>query len=312
MEEIAKNISIVSNKKTIEILYRIVYPYSKFIGDYASACIAINRELRKLCKLERRDLLVVIGRAVDVEVNPQDTTKEICNKIIQNIIDVCLSLDPDTSGRVAIALGLKVLPHTKVDPDFPYELDPEYRHFGFKVPIIVSDNMKNFLAEANLGPSDPDDPNSTPLREVLGVGQNGVTTRALLIPIFNIYVHVNKMQKDPNNKQYLTATPLMYEYFQDTFDRLAARPQKYTRPDMEGVRKPIPKFDPNRFRYAGLQMIISDNTIKRDDLSPGQKILLGIDAKTEVDKAIADRTKLRLEQEQNLVSAISKLYRAKI
>ncbi len=169
---------------------------------------------------------------------------------------------------------------------------------GFKNPILVTDNMREFFTTANLGPSDPNAAGSAPLNTVLAVGQNGVTTRAIMTPLFNIYAHVNAMQKDPNNKQFLTATPQMDAKFQQTYARLAARPQKYTKPDKNGETKPIPKFDSRRFRYASIQSIVADNTVKKDQLQPAQQAVLDDDA-----------TKQRLAQEQALVSGVLSVYR---
>ena len=74
MEAPANKILVIENKKTIEILYRTIYPYGTFNGDYASACIAIDRELTKLCTLERKDILAVIARAANVNINHDDNT----------------------------------------------------------------------------------------------------------------------------------------------------------------------------------------------------------------------------------------------
>lgn len=199
---------------------------------------------------------------------------------------------------------------------------------GFKNPILVTDNMRNFFSQANLGPSEPGNPNSAPLNQVLAVGANGVTTRAIMTPLFNIYAHVNDMQKDPENKQFLTATPQMNQYFQDTYARLAAKPQRFQKDKETGkpdLSKPIPQFDPNRFRYASIQSIVADNTVKTDQLSPEQKVAL---ARLPVNKelpvtpenphqfvgtpqeiAIANQTIDRLAQEQALVSGILSVYR---
>ena len=199
---------------------------------------------------------------------------------------------------------------------------------GFKNPILVTDNMRAFFSTANLGPSDPTNAASTPLNQVLAVGQNGVTTRAIMTPLFNIYAHVNNMQKDPENKQYLTATPQMNQYFQQTYARLAQKPQKFQKSKETGepdLTKPIPRFDPNRFRYASIQSIVADNTVPSTALDQQQKVVL---ARLPVNKelpadpsnpfkfvgtpqeiAAANATISRLEQEQALVSGILAMYR---
>ena len=199
---------------------------------------------------------------------------------------------------------------------------------GFKNPIKVSENMRQFFSQANLGPSDPAQPGSTPLNQVLAVGANGITTRAIMTPLFNIYAHVNQMQKDPNNKQFLTATPQMNQYFQETYARLAAKPQKYQTDKETGqpdLAKPIPKFDSARFRFASIQSIVADNTVPTASLSDAEKVQL---ARLPVNKelpetpgnphrfvgspdqiATANATIDRLEQEQALVSGILAMYR---
>ncbi len=112
----------------------------------------------------------------------------------------------------------------------------------FAKPILVTDNMREFFSKANLGPSNPAGPASLPLNQVLDVGRNGVTTRNILTHLFNIYALVNRMQQDPKNKQFLAATPRMYQYFQDTFNRLAARRA----------------FNPNHFRFSNLIICFSN------------------------------------------------------
>lgn len=171
---------------------------------------------------------------------------------------------------------------------------------GFKNPIVVSDNMKNFFASANLGPSDPRNPASAPLAQQLAVGTNGVTTRAIMTPLFNIYAHVNNMQQDPENKQFLTSTPEMDQYFQQTYANLAAKPQTYQKNRETGqpdLTKPIPKFDPKHFRYASIQSIVAENAIKKDQL-PAEYVALLADPATAA----------RLAQEQALVTGVNNYY----
>ena len=172
---------------------------------------------------------------------------------------------------------------------------------GFKNPIKVTPNMQQFFANANLGPSDPSNPNSAPLNTLLAVGANGITTRAIMTPLFNIYAHVNQMQKDPANKQFLTATPQMNQYFQQTYANLAAKPQKYQKNKATGgedLSKPLPKFDPNHFRFASIQSIVADNTVPAATLSAEEQAYLANPA------VVA-----RLAEEQQIVSDVLKVYK---
>ena len=170
---------------------------------------------------------------------------------------------------------------------------------GFSVNgIFVSDNMREFFKTANLGPSDPLNPASAPLNSVLSVGINGTTTHGIMTPLWNIYIYMNKMQKDPQNKQYNTATAEMNRYFQDTYRTLEAMDQRYFKADKHGVRKPIPKFHPDRFRFANVQQIVSVNSIKKKDLDPQRLAILEDPV-----------TKTRLQEEQALVSHVNDHYR---
>lgn len=181
---------------------------------------------------------------------------------------------------------------------------------GFKNPILVMEPMRAFFSVANLGPSDPRNAASAPLAGQLAVGINGVTTRAIMTPLFNIYAHVNHMQQDPANKQFLTSTAQMDQYFQATYARLAALPQTYAKKDKDGVQKPIPRFDPKRFRYASIQSIVADNTIpkevKPDKPRDAHKRPL---TAQELEVLASPEIKARLAQEQALVSGILTIYR---
>ncbi len=166
---------------------------------------------------------------------------------------------------------------------------------GFRTPVYINENLRGFLTEGNFGPSDLSNLWSVPLNHYISALSTGITTRSMLTPLFNIYAQVNHMQQDPNNKAVLTATPMMHKWFGETFRKLAERPQRQRR---DGTL--IPKFDPQNFRYASLQSIIADNTIKRDQLTPEQLTNL----------TNPDLTK-RLDAEQKLLSSILAQYRKK-
>lgn len=261
-------------KFEIEDVYNMIYPYGKFDGDYAQACIAINRELKSLCMDNRRDILLLISRAIKIDPSPEDSTSDLCKKILDRVTDTCLSLEPKVSAAVAMNLGLNVIPYTEVDPMYgKYDLE----EIQFERPLLVNENMREFFRNANLGPSDPNNPNSAPLNSFFSVGLNGITTRLILTYLFFIYAHINNMQK----KHLLSATPRMREYFADTFSRLAIRPRG---------------FNPNRFTFPDLQSIIFDNLVS--EFTPDQQALLD-----------DPRTKYRLEQEKDLVKEILGFYR---
>ena len=164
---------------------------------------------------------------------------------------------------------------------------------GFKNPVTISHNMLQFFRNANLGKIDPRDPNSANLRDSLYSLRSGITTRSILTPLLNIYVTVNNMQKDPTKKQFLTATPEMYQYFQHTFNQLAARPPRFDRNNIA-----IPPFNPQKFRFNNIQSIIALNINRYMKYDPAYEY-----PKTDQEELNAD---------QQLISNVLSIYRENI
>lgn len=199
-------------KLKVKNLYELVYPYGKFNNDYAHACIAIRRELQQLCKDKRKDLLVVINRALELRIKPTDSLRDLCNNIINNVIDRCLSI-PDAKLDVMLNLTKGIVPTTKaLDVPQIYDSGSVQKND----PILVTREMQNFFQNANLGPSDPYDPNSTPLNQVLLVGYNGITTRYMLSKLFKIYNRVSQYDRS-----------LMEEYFGSNYFKDSKTPEEY-------------------------------------------------------------------------------------
>ena len=109
---------------------------------------------------------------------------------------------------------------------------PLIRLQGFKKAVKLSDNLKRFVTNGDFGFDTSD----------LNTVTRGISDRVVLTNLFTLYAKVNNMQ-NKNNKQYLSATPLMREIFSSTFNNLQ---KKYP-------------FNPDNFRYATLQSIINDN-----------------------------------------------------
>lgn len=161
---------------------------------------------------------------------------------------------------------------------------PSLGFLGLKNPVRVNDNLLGFLREADFGSSDPSDPESEPLN--LLVTENSICAWAILTLLFTLYTHQNKMQKDPNNRQFLTATPLMHKWFEDTFKELQARPNR--------------SFDPEKFRYVDFQIIISLNVVKKDTFT-----------EEELDNMYEQDVLDRLEQDIQSVRTVLNWYRHK-
>lgn len=287
------------HKTQIKKLYNFVYPYGEFNGNYADSCIAINRELKTLCRDNNKDILVSIALGMGFSVNKYDTTNSVCEKLQDIINTSCFSIDDITSARVAANFRLGALmPKQKGELEDITEEEVEMPS-GFNTPIYVNENLKQFIANGNFGYIEPNDPSSGRLNSFLQVSKNGVSTRAMLTVLFNIYTHVNKMYN--LNKQFLTSTPEMDQYFQETYTNLAARPQRYQKNKVTGqpdLTKPILKFDPKHFRYGSIQSIINDNIIPSSKLSKEQEEYL------KNPKVIN-----RLNAEHELISVIRDSYR---
>ena len=201
---------------------------------------------------------------------------------------------------------------------------------GFKNPIVVNDAMIGFFSEANLGPAQPGVPGSPPLNTQLMLLRTRITTRAIMTPVFNIYAQVNGMQRDPANRQFLSSTPQMDKWFSQTYAELAAAPQKFQKRKVrtevvdakgrtgfvetreEDATKPIPRFDPQHFRYASIQSIVAKNTVPKAQLlaSPDFAYLVKPKADlTEAERARKAQVEAELEREQKLVSDALAVYR---
>ena len=161
---------------------------------------------------------------------------------------------------------------------------------GFSAPIMVRPDLQTFFQKANLGNkftverdlnnkvSETTDTGVKLQRSIpylvddatlikLGV-QYGITTPAILTPLFSIYAMINELSSyatvNQGKKQDdLTYTfgklgydPLMADYFSATAFALAANAV---------AGKPI--FDANNFRYADFQSIVKVNRYRNEDLS---------------------------------------------
>jgi len=98
------------------------------------------------------------------------------------------------------------------------------------------------------------------------------------------------MKRDPVNKQFLTATPEMNQYFSATFAKLEAQPATVSKK----TGKTNPRFDRNHFRYADFQKIVKDNVVPV----------------TAAEKAQYEQYRPRLQQEQALASSTLTIHKA--
>lgn len=124
--------------------------------------------------------------------------------------------------------------HTNSEQTNNEQLPPNrFRISGFMTPVKLSYNLKTFITKGYFG---------FDTKYMMAV-TNGVCNRAILTPLFNLYAKANNM-RSPDIKQWLSATPLMYELFSTTFD---------------DIKKTKPEFNPENFKYEMFKSIISLN-----------------------------------------------------
>jgi hypothetical protein len=192
---------------------------------------------------------------------------------------------------------------------------------GFQIPLQVNENMQAFFANANLGYVTPGVPQSGPLNAGLSVSTSGLSNRAILTTLLNIYNVVNGLKHTMGangkiNKSLITADALMNQYLGQSYDRVLAIQEakvtarynkrvedgqnvlNYTNAngelvDVDARGKISPWFNPNGFEFKQLGRIVSANVVK--DVDP-------LTGKT-VSPALTEQETATLRNEQLLASA---------
>lgn len=209
-----ENKTSYENKSKIIKLYNITHPYGKFDGDYTRAWIDINRSLKELCKNNKRNLLLVINRALNIKVTKLTTTNQLCQNLT-NISDIYLGINPQTSANIVLHDKLKIIPSKTFDPYFIF-MNDEIKNIknDKNGNIKINDNLQNFLKNANLGYADPSDPNSGSLGDILMISNNKISTLPTLLIIINIYYKLNLKMKNG----LVETSLLLKKYFPDLPD----------------------------------------------------------------------------------------------
>ena len=88
----------------IETLYKMMFPFNEFNGDYLRACINIRREIKNWCKLEFKIPLLMITSVLDMKPKPNIETKlsELCKTVRINIENICLNLENQEGAQTLI------------------------------------------------------------------------------------------------------------------------------------------------------------------------------------------------------------------
>ncbi len=89
----------------VKKIYEMIYPYGDY-KDPVSSCVAIHKEMKRLCNDMYRPLLLVMARALGYRYTPNTLTAKICQDIDSHIMDICLSSN-SINDRARILLGYK-------------------------------------------------------------------------------------------------------------------------------------------------------------------------------------------------------------
>lgn len=239
--------------------------------DLTSVC-TVNTYLHNLCDNESFWLNRVLHRFGELGSGVEIREKYIPDGVSWK--DYYLWLSGLLDSPIEMVKNLAFL-HNREDLKILLGLESQVG--SFTLPVYIDDNLRGFLAEGNFGLSDPGNPNSPPLKDFISAIRTGVINRAILTPLFNIYVHVNNLQ-DKINKQFIIPDALMLKWFGHIFDKY---PDRFTR---------------NGFRYASFQTIAANSIISRLLLTPEQR-------------KYADFQVIRLKTELELLTKNLKYYR---
>lgn len=95
----------MSDVKVIEKLYEMIYPYGKYNNDPVTTCYAINQELKKLCELDMRHVLIILLKSLNtkITITPNTPTVNICHHIQEHIYNLCLRLPNIEKAKLVLA-----------------------------------------------------------------------------------------------------------------------------------------------------------------------------------------------------------------
>ena len=127
----------------------------------------------------------------------------------------------------------------------------------FVQPVTLSYQMRNFLKESGLN-------KDAPLAVTMAV-KEGISSRAILTPLFNIYAKQNNMQVYPDELNFVKSTPLMNKWFGDTYEQMIHEHPKVqhniinpnTLKKQPRTKQPV--FNPDKFRYSSFPIIFGHN-----------------------------------------------------
>jgi hypothetical protein len=136
-------------RKTLKLLYSLVYPLNSFNYDYISATDKIRLELKNLCKEQMRPILFMLARASGIEhnnLNEKMEIRKLCQMIQNRLIEIAYSL----TNMEKTLLTLKWSPQSNIQIDslklVCENIWSKYRE-DFNIIKIMYVNYKSLLQE---------------------------------------------------------------------------------------------------------------------------------------------------------------------
>ena len=80
-------------RNKIKLLSELAFPFRDFNYNYLDACLLLRREIKNMCSPETMVPLIMLGKAAGLKFNRDESLKNICSKIQDNLINTCLSFE---------------------------------------------------------------------------------------------------------------------------------------------------------------------------------------------------------------------------
>ncbi|GAH21965.1 unnamed protein product, partial [marine sediment metagenome] len=74
------------DQEELKTLYEMIYPYGQYDYDKVSACVKINKDLKKLCNEKFRHVLLIIARYLKLDYTYKTSTRKIFKGIYPQTI----------------------------------------------------------------------------------------------------------------------------------------------------------------------------------------------------------------------------------
>lgn len=112
-EDVKENIKKSLKRKTVELIYKMVYPYRNWHYDYLNACYDLRREIITWCNQSNMKIpVLMIGRLLEINFNQKETLFNICTKVLDSLTDLCLEINEEPfKSSLVVSLSTNTYPH---------------------------------------------------------------------------------------------------------------------------------------------------------------------------------------------------------